>query len=141
MKQTSQINRSLTPKPRPLATTCFQNGFTLIEVLMVMSIFSIGILAIMALHVTAINSNMKARAILVASTLLTDQFEKLISAEYSSTELDPGGTASRVEKGILVEHTVFTTPIPNIKQIDLAVTPGGPSGGRITVTYYKRSSD
>ena len=48
-------------KTRPWTARCRQYGFTLIEILLVMSIFCIGILAIMTLHVTAINSNAQAR--------------------------------------------------------------------------------
>lgn len=108
---------------------------------MVMSIFSIGILAIMTLHINAIHSNVSARTILVASTLLTDQFEKLISMDYASTELGPGEKASRVENGFLIEHTATATQVPNIKQIHIAVTQSKPPGRRLTATYYKRSAD
>ena len=73
-------------KTRSWAATCHQNGFTLIEILLVMSIFCIGILAIMTLHVSAINSNAKARIILMGSTLLADQFEKLITMGLNHTE-------------------------------------------------------
>lgn len=108
---------------------------------MVMSIFSIGILAIMTLHVNAIHSNVSARTILVASTLLADQFEKLISMDYASTELGPGEKTSKVENGFLIEHTTAATQVPNIKQIHITVTRNNPPGRRLTATYYKRSAD
>ena len=141
MKQTGQAIRGLVSKTRPWSTAWNRNGLTLIEILMVMSIFSIGILAIMTLHVTAINSNNRAHAIMTGNTLLADQFEKLISAGYASIELGPEETRSRVQSGFLIEHTVFTTLIPNIKKVDLTVTQEDRSGRRLTVTYYKRNPD
>ena len=106
---------------------------------MVMSIFSIGILAIMSLHMAAINSNAKARSILLGSTILTDRFEKLISADYAGIDPAPEGTFSQTAQGCRVEQAVFGTPIANIKRIDLTVS-WEPSPGRsTTVTYYKRS--
>ena len=141
MKPSSPPCRDLNLKNKSGATTRRQNGFTLIEVMMVMSIFSIGILAIMTLHVNAIHSNVRARTILMTSTLLANQFEKLISMDYTSTELGPGEKASRVENGFLIEHTAAATQIPNIKQIHITVTQNKPPGRRLTATYYKRSAD
>ena len=141
MKPSSPPCRGLNLKNRPGATTRRQNGFTLIEVIMVMSIFSIGILAIMTLHVNAIHSNVSARTILMTSTLLADQFEKLISMDYTSTELGPGEKASKVENGFLIEHTAAATQIPNIKQIHITVTQNKPPGRRLTATYYKRNAE
>ena len=126
-------------KTRPWTARCRQNGFTLIEILLVMSIFCIGILAIMTLHVTAINSNAKARIILMGSTLLADQFEKLISADSANAGVDPGEAMSLAGNGFLVEHTIAATPIPNIKKIDLTITLDAAFGRSYKVTYYKRS--
>jgi Tfp pilus assembly protein PilV len=108
---------------------------------MVMTIFSIGILGILTLHVTAINSNAKARNIMMGSVIMTDQFEKLISANYASPWLNPGASMSDTENGVLIEHTVSTTPIPNIKKIDLTVSLDGTAGRSVHVAYYKRRPD
>jgi prepilin-type N-terminal cleavage/methylation domain-containing protein len=116
-------------------------GFTLIEVVMVMSIFAIGILAIMTLHVAAIDRNAKAREILAASTLLADRFERLITADYTESDLHPGEAVTRVEHGFLIEQQVTATLLPNIKKIDLAVAPGERPERRLAVTYYKRNPD
>ena len=122
-----------------MATAGIQKGFTLIEILLVMAIFSFGILAIMTLHVTAINSNAKARKIMMASIIMGDQFEKLISADYENPGLDPLETSILNENGFFVDHTVSATLIPNIKKIDLTVTLDVASGKSYKVTYYKRS--
>ena len=134
--------RSAWPKPfraTPLQPACPEKGFTLIEIVLVMSIFSIGILAIMTLHVGAIRSNATARDILMGSTLLADRFEKLISADYASAGLNPGEAASQAENGFVVEHRIFTTPIAQIKKIELEVILDTDSASSFKVTYYKRS--
>ena len=140
MKLTCQSFCGTVLKKGPLSAikppTC---GFTLIEILMVMSIFSIGILAIMTLHITAIRSNANARDILMGTIRLTDQFEKLISTDYDSAQLIPGTTNSRIVNQYRVEHSVATTSIPNIIKINLAVQLNAPTGRCLTVTYYKRN--
>lgn len=114
-------------------------GYTLIEILMVMSIFSIGILAIMALHITAIRSNANARDIMMGTIQLTDQFEKLISMDYESPPLAPGTKTSFVKNKYRVEHRVAATLIPDIKKVDIAVFLEAPVGRCLKVTYYKRN--
>ena len=126
--------------PCSLATThtAFdRRGYTLIEIMMVMSIFCIGVLGLMSLHIMAIKSNRHAREITAGSTFLSDRIEKLISMDFASPELAPGATTARVENGYRIERTVSATQIPNIKRIDLAVTRDTPGGRVFTATYYK----
>ena len=124
-----------------LTTPHLQKGFTLIEILLVMAIFSIGILAIMTLHVTAINSNAKARRIMMGAIIMADQFEKLISADYQNPEPDPLEIDALKQSGFIVEHTVSATLIPNIKKIDLVVSLDDRSGHNAALTYFKRNPD
>lgn len=142
MKITCQTIYRVVQKNVPLINMkVAARGYTLIEILMVMSIFSIGILAIMTLHITAIKSNANARDIMMGTIQLTDQFEKLISTDYESALLNPGTTTSRVENKYRVEHIVASTVIPNIKKIDIAVFLDAPFGRSLKVTYYKRNPD
>ena len=76
----------------------------------------------MTLYVNAIHSNARARAILMTSTLLADQFEKLISADDADAGIEPGEAMSLAENGFVVNHTIAPTSIPNIKKIDLTIT-------------------
>ena len=138
MKPTLKPDSSRSIITRPLTATGAPNGFTLIEILLVMAILSIGILAIMTLQITAINSNAKARRLMMGSIIMADQFEKLISADYHSARLDPGETTSHPWNGFVVEHAVAATPIANIKKIDLTVFLNADAGRSIHVTYYKR---
>jgi prepilin-type N-terminal cleavage/methylation domain-containing protein len=70
-----------------------QAGFTLIETLMAMAIFTIGILALFGMQSAAITQNVVANKITTGSTWATDQVEQLISLPYNHDYLvDGGGT-------------------------------------------------
>jgi len=112
-------------------------GFSLIEVLMVMAIFSIGILAVMTLQISAINSNTMARRITTGSAWLGDHLEKIMSMDYSAPELAKGTTQSREESQFTIRHTVSATALPNVKQVDITVIIDPSTGKKVGVKYYK----
>ena len=64
-------------------------GFTLIEVLIVMTIFSIGILAVAAMQITSTKGNSSARRITEATALAEKQIENLMQLPYDHADLDP----------------------------------------------------
>jgi type IV pilus assembly protein PilV len=66
-----------------------QRGFTLIEVLVAMAIFSIGILAVGTLQITSTNSNASARIHTEEYTWVVDQIERLTGLDYEHPDLDP----------------------------------------------------
>jgi type IV pilus assembly protein PilV len=64
-------------------------GFTLIEVLIVMTIFSIGILAVAAMQMTSTKGNASARRMTEATALAEKQIENLMLLPYDHADLDP----------------------------------------------------
>jgi len=60
-----------------------QAGFTLIETLMAMAIFTIGILALFGMQSAAITENLAANKITTGSAWASDQVERLISLDYN----------------------------------------------------------
>lgn len=66
------------------------NGFTLIEVLIAMAIFSIGFLAIGGMQISAFNSNLKSRNQTTVLTYAKDKVEDLKALEYTHTDLSAG---------------------------------------------------
>jgi type IV pilus assembly protein PilV len=64
-------------------------GFTLIEVLIVMSIFSIGILAVAAMQMTSTKGNASARRMNEATALAENQIENLMQLPYGDEDLNP----------------------------------------------------
>jgi type IV pilus assembly protein PilV len=64
-------------------------GFTFIECLIVIAIFSIGVLAVASMQVTAINANASARMSGEATALAANQIEALMALDYGADELSP----------------------------------------------------
>jgi len=106
------------------------NGFTLIEVLMAMAIFAIGILAVTSMQMRSINQNASSRIQTEATALATDWMERLLSLPYEDVSLDegnhPAGGDPPISTGNYdLQWTVVEDPdnkgLP-IKQIDIQVT-------------------
>lgn len=66
-------------------------GFTFVELLIVIAIFSIGILAVASMQVTSINANASARMSGEATVLAANQLEVLMASDYNNdVALNPG---------------------------------------------------
>lgn len=112
-----------------------QAGFTLIETLLAMAIFAIGILALAGLQVTYIGGNASAQMQTEATALGAQVIEHLKSLPYDAPELDPNGNPHQPPAGAGgpydVRWTVAdNTPLNNTKTIDVAVTPANRFNGR-----------
>ena len=104
------------PKPR-------QSGFTILEVMIAISILAIGLLAVFSGQNMAIQGNNRANRLTEAMTLAQDKVEELLALPYDDVDAtgspvnDPGGyTITWV-----VDDTVFT----NAKLITVTVTGNG----------------
>ena len=64
-------------------------GFTLIEMLVAISIFAIGFLAVASLQIAAGKSNKNASDVTIAVNLASDQMEKLMGRSFDHADLDP----------------------------------------------------
>ena len=65
------------------------HGYTLIEVLIAMAVFAVGILAIFSMQMTATSSNALARGLTENYTAAMDKVEELLSLPYDDADLDP----------------------------------------------------
>ena len=69
-------------------------GCTLIELLIAMAIFAIGILAVGSMQITAVNTNARARNSMTVVTMAKDRAEELTALAYDHADLvgsaDPG---------------------------------------------------
>ena len=77
-------------------------GFTLIEVLIAITIFAVGLLAVATMQLSAINVNSTAGQITTRMTWAQDKLEKLTALPYSDHLLEdigdpPSGTDSEGE--------------------------------------------
>ena len=77
----------LNRKTSPCASTA-DDGFTMIEILIAMSIFAVGILAVATMQTTAINGNSTARKHTEATICLSDRVEALMAMPYKDALLD-----------------------------------------------------
>lgn len=83
-----------------------QGGYTLVEVLMAMAVFLIGILAVLMMQIKAINTNASARTVTENYTWAMDNAEELLALNYDDAQLDLGeysvsaGTLTQAGDGI-----------------------------------------
>ena len=125
-------------------------GFTLIEVLIAISIFSIGLLAVATMQISAIRVNFTAGQITTRMTWAQDKLEELVALPYSDPWIEdlgdpPSGadTAGNAHQETtpdgyyIISWTVTNnTPISGTKLITVTVT----GRGKVTrVSYVKPS--
>ena len=112
-----------------------QEGFTLIEVLIAMAIFAVGILALAGLQVTYIGGNASAQMQTGATALGAQVIEHLKSLPFDAAELDPTGNPHQPPAGGSGPYDVRWTvadnaPVNNAKTLDVTVTPINRVNGR-----------
>ena len=124
-------------------------GFTLIEVLIAITIFAVGLLAVAAMQISAINVNSTAGQITTRITWAQDKLEELMALPYSDpwiedlgdppSGMDSDGNAHQetTSDDYIISWTVTDdTPISGTKLITVAVTGRGKT---TRVSYVKPS--
>ena len=111
------------------------NGFTLIEVLITMALFTIGILALAGLQATYIGGNASARFQTESTALATQYLEQLRSLPYDHNDLNPVANPHQPPAGSTGPYSVQWTvtdnsPVNNVKTISITVTPINRVSGR-----------
>ena len=99
-------------------------GLTLIEMMVALFVFSVGILALYSLQLTAIKGNHTANSISNVTTYLSDQIERLYDTPFSS----------------LTDSNVTTNLPAGINKRALVITNSGNNTKECTVTVYYNSS-
>jgi type IV pilus assembly protein PilV len=104
-----------------------QEGFTLIEVLVALTIFAVGLLAIAAMQTSAIRMNSSGNRLTEISTVGIDRLENLMSLPYSDPLLANGTRNDPAPPpGFMVTYNVLQdNPTINTKRITLTVTGNG----------------
>jgi len=116
-------------------------GFTLIEVLIVMTIFSIGILAVAAMQMTSTKSNASARRMTEATTLAEKQIENLMQLPYNDADLDPASNPHTSIHGPysvnwnVAEIDLDTDGTNDSKKVNIAVSWGLGGGRNVSMQY------
>lgn len=123
-----------------------EEGYTLIEVLMAISIFAVGMLALASLQTSSIKVNSTAKHVTTRTTWAQDRIEKLMALPYSDPWLEeagnPDGTDSdgNTHKETTSENYTISwvvdddNPVDNVKLITVTVTG---YGGTTVLTAIK----
>jgi prepilin-type N-terminal cleavage/methylation domain-containing protein len=118
-----------------------QKGFTLIEVMMALVMFSIGITAVLTLQITAVKTNLSSYYIQGANNALNNRIEKLINEPYENVKTEKTGQLD-------ISSPLFSTswevtkncPEPEIKKIDISVQwKRGSKNHHIDYFVYKKN--
>jgi len=113
------------------------HGFTLIEVLIAMAIFSIGILAVGAMQISSTNSNAGARIQTEEYTWVVDQIERLTGLDYNDPDLD-AGIHSIARPPYTVSWTVwFDQPVTGAKRIAVTADGSHSRARPLTIEFLK----
>ena len=109
-----------------------QGGFTLLEVLVSVTILTIGLLGIAGMQLSAIRGNATARNMTEGVTWAQDRLEELLSLEYDDSLLDDdnadlGGPTvyndTNAPAGFTINWEVDeNNPVANCKQITVTVS-------------------
>jgi len=112
-----------------------ERGFTLLEVVMAISIFAVGMLAVAAMQTTAVRSNYSASNLSERITLAQDTMEQLISMSYNDPNLVNGSTVYPDPAGnYSITWTVVAGPVSNSRSITVTST----GKGKTTVLTYTK---
>jgi len=65
-----------------------QNGFTLIEIMIAITVFAIGILGVAAMQIAAIEGNSSANGLTEAAAIGQDKIEELMALDYNNNALN-----------------------------------------------------
>jgi prepilin-type N-terminal cleavage/methylation domain-containing protein len=95
------------------------NGFTLIEMLIATSIFSIGFLAVASLQVSAGKNNRTASEITAAVNIASDRMERLMALPFDgNSDLDPSNNPHPDSQGKYNIQWVVTNTDLNADGVD-----------------------
>ena len=103
-------------KPR---LTTGKAGFTILEVMVAISILAVGLMAIFTAQSRSIMGNTDANRQTEAMTLAQDKMEELLAVPYD--DLDGTGSPVAAPGGYTVSWTVDDTLFPNTKLITVTV--------------------
>ena len=119
-----------------MGTSKKEDGFTLIEVLIALTIFAVGLLAIAGMQTSAIRMNSIAGKLTNLSTWGVDKIEELSALSYSDPLLDSAGSP---HQELLGDYTISWTVIDNNPVINtkyITVTVAG-QGKRVKFGIFK----
>ena len=99
-----------------------ERGFTLIEVMVALVIFAVGLLAVATMQISSIGGNSTASQITDASTLAANQVEILMGLPYADPDLANGAHPALISGNYQITWTVTDdTPTTATKTVTVNV--------------------
>jgi prepilin-type N-terminal cleavage/methylation domain-containing protein len=100
-------------------------GFTLIEVIIAISLLAVGMLTVASMQVSAITGNAQANRVTEATTAAQDKLEELMALPYTDTDLTNGQHAD-TDPPYDRAWTITDNPggVTNTKRITVTVSGG-----------------
>ncbi len=118
-------------------------GFTLVEVMLAMGVFAIGILSIASMQIGATNANSTAYRLTERTSLAEARLESLLSLPYAHPDLTQGNHADPAPPpGYAVTwNVVDNAPVANAKTVSVSSAYQARGGvvKTATLTYVKSS--
>ena len=117
-------------------------GYTLIEVLIAMTIFALGFLALATIQIKSISQNASAKMYTEATTMAVESLERLISLPYDHTDLNQKDNPHSVTTGgyTINWNVQDDIPVTATKTIIINVTGANPYAKPITIRFVKGQS-
>jgi type IV pilus assembly protein PilV len=100
--------------------TTRQGGFTILEVIIAISILAIGLLAVFSTQTRSLEANTNANSLTEGMTLAQDKMEELLALSYD--DVDTTGSPVTDPGGYTISWTVDNTTFANAKLITVTVT-------------------
>lgn len=114
-----------------------QNGFTLLELLIAVSLLAIGLLAVVSMQTVAMNANMVSNRLTVATTLAQQVAEDMLSWNISDPRLNSPGIPMPATAGNCLTVTpplgcyMFINPSTGVSSSQITI----PGAGSYTARY------
>jgi prepilin-type N-terminal cleavage/methylation domain-containing protein len=99
-----------------------QRGFTLLEILVALTIFALGVLAVASMQMHAIRANNFSDTLTEATTLASDRMEKFMALNYGDPDLDLGDHAPVTIGHHTISWNVVDGPLADTKRVSITVT-------------------
>ena len=126
-----------------MITTDNQQGFTIIEVMIAITVFAIGILALNIMQTSSIKGNSASNRLSGRTSWATDQIEQIVGWNYTDPRLTDDGNATSVDGTANSPNNIYSitwsvtnnTPITDTKTI--TITTYSLNNDNSTFTYIK----
>jgi type IV pilus assembly protein PilV len=114
------------------------DGFTLLELLISITILAVGLLAVAQMQVRAMQGNQFAKHVTESTTWAEDKMEELMTRAYSDPLLAVGNyTEANPPSGYTITYTIAAGSATNTKLITMTVTPVTGTGRATTLMGIK----